>query len=129
MKHLSYVSVFLVFCLLLCGCTDSQQKEKILIRAEINGWGKNVVLETDEELTKLKNILDDIEYTVVAKRTDSLAPGSITTTIRMEYSNEETDVISLPCNVVGEEIYKAPDEITKVLFDTYFSEFFTEAAE
>ena len=120
MKRLLCIGIALILCLSVCGCTAATQNEKTLVRAKLSGWGKEVILEMDEELQKLQSMLDSIEYSVHELRSDSLAPGSQSLVIKMEFSDGETEVITLPFNVVGDKLYVAPAEINSLFAEAFF---------
>ncbi len=119
MKRNLCICLFLIFCILICGCSVAEKNEKTLVRAELNGWGEKVILETDEELQELQSIMDNIEYSVHEYRSDSLAPGSQSLIVRMEFSGGEAEVVTLPCNVIGEKVYVAPDAMS-LIADAFF---------
>lgn len=119
MKRYLYVCLILIFCFFICGCTASKENEKTLVRAELNGWGEKVILETDEELQELQSIMDSIEYSVHEYRRDALGPGSQSLIVRMEFSGGESEVVTLPCNVIGEKVYVAPEAMS-LIADAFF---------
>lgn len=119
MKRYLCICLFLITCFLLCSCTDIKEDEKTLVRAELFGWGEKVILETDEELQELQSIMDSIEYSVHEYRKDALGPGSQCLTVRMDFSGGEAEVVTLPCNVIGEKIYVSEAAIS-LISDAFF---------
>lgn len=128
MKRIFIVGSVFFMCLFLFGCdnnlisesTTNNISEKSLICVKLNGWGEEVKLDNEGDLSEFQELLRSFEFELISNAAVPTPPGSMSLSMMLKYSDGTIEIVTLPWCERDGKIYKTDPSVVKALSDAFF---------